>query len=181
MTSENLPTDGASAELRSAATATAGVRAADAAQVFENLTPSEVVTTFLYALAADDLVTVNSLLADDVEWINVGLPTVRGKRVRSALAGLERRGIKFEVVFHAISADGSTVLTERTDAIIWGRFRSQFWVWGRFEVLDGKITLWRDSFDVWDMVKAGARAVAGAVVPSLRPTMPSAQDAPGRG
>ncbi len=181
MTSENFETAGTATGSGPTATATGRTMSADTVQVLDDLTPSQVVTTFLNALAADDLVTVNSLLADDVEWINVGLPTVRGKRVRSALAGLERRGIKFEVVFHAISADGSTVLTERTDAIIWGRFRSQFWVWGRFEVLDGKITLWRDSFDVWDMVKAGARAIAGAIVPSLRPTMPSAGDAPGRG
>lgn len=151
------------------------------AELLDSLTPSEVVTTFLNALAADDLVTAQRLMADDIEWINVGLPTIRGKRVRATLAGMEKRGIDFDVVFHAVSADGSTVLTERTDAIQWGRIRSQFWVWGRFEVVDGRITLWRDSFDVWDMVKAGVRAIAGAVIPSFRPTMPTQDEAPGRG
>jgi limonene-1,2-epoxide hydrolase len=39
-------------------------------------------------------------------------------------------------------------MTERTDSIIIGRFRAEFWVCGVFEVHDGKITLWRDYFDV---------------------------------
>ena len=50
--------------------------------------------------------------------------------------------------------------------------RLQFWVCGTFEVHGGKITLWRDYFDLFDFfVKAPLRGLAGAVVPSLRPTM----------
>jgi limonene-1,2-epoxide hydrolase len=75
------------------------------------------------------------------------------------------------VKFHNIAQDGNTVLTERTDAIIIGPVRLQFWVCGRFEVHDGKVTLWRDYFDFFDfMVKAPLRAVAAAVFPSARPT-----------
>ena len=40
--------------------------------------------------------------------------------------------------FHRIAQDGGTVLTERTDAIIIGPLRLQFWVCGAFEVRDGK-------------------------------------------
>ena len=70
----------------------------------------------------------------------------------------------FEVKIHRIAADGAAVLTERTDALIFGPLRLQFWVCGIFEVHDGRITLWRDYFDFFDMVKATLRGVAGLVI-----------------
>lgn len=73
--------------------------------------------------------------------------------------------------FHRIAAEGSTVLNERTDALVIGPVRLQFWVCGVFEVHDGKITLWRDYFDMFDMFKATVRGLIGAAVPALRPTM----------
>ncbi|ABM13214.1 limonene-1,2-epoxide hydrolase family protein [Mycolicibacterium austroafricanum] len=67
---------------------------------------------------------------------------------------------------------GATVLTERTDALVFGKLRLQFWVCGTFELNDaGQVTLWRDYFDYADfLIKAPLRALAGLVVPSLRPT-----------
>ena len=70
----------------------------------------------------------------------------------------------------AIAADGAAVLTERTDALIFGPLRLQFWICGVFEVHNGRITLWRDYFDLFDMFKATVRGLAGLVVPSLRAT-----------
>ena len=57
------------------------------------------------------------------------------------------------------------MLTERTDALIFGPLRLQFWVCGVFEVHDGRITLWRDYFDMFDFVKArsGSGGDGGAV------------------
>ena len=81
---------------------------------------------------------------------------------------------------HAISSDGRRVLTERTDVIAIGRFRAQFWVWGRFDVDNGVITLWRDSFDFVDVTRGMLRGVLGVLAPSLRPAMPAAEDSPGR-
>jgi len=37
-----------------------------------------------------------------------------------------------------------------------------------FEVHDGRITLWRDYFDFFDMLKATARGLAALVLPSLK-------------
>jgi limonene-1,2-epoxide hydrolase len=37
-----------------------------------------------------------------------------------------------------------------------------------FEVHDGRITLWRDYFDFFDMTKALLRGVAAVAIPSLR-------------
>jgi limonene-1,2-epoxide hydrolase len=125
---------------------------------------------FLNALADDDLDTASASLAEDLVYQNVGLPTIHG---RSAAIGLFRRmqgRTGFQVKMHRIAADGAAVLTERTDALILGPLRLQFWVCGVFEVHDGLITLWRDYFDFYDIFKATLRALAATVFPSLRPT-----------
>ena len=84
--------------------------------------------------------------------------------------GMEGRA-GFEVKTHRIAVNGSTVLTERTDALVFGRVRLQFWVCGVFEVTNGRITLWRDYFDMFDFTKALGRGLLGAVIPALRPTL----------
>lgn len=129
------------------------------------------VENFLYALQDEDYETADSLLADNVAWQNVGLPTIRG---RQRIVGLMRRGegrMGFEVKIHRIAGEGNAVLTERTDALVIGPVRMQFWVCGVFEVHAGRITLWRDYFDFFDFTKAMARGIAATVFPSLRPSM----------
>jgi limonene-1,2-epoxide hydrolase len=129
------------------------------------------VETFLYALQDQDYDTLDSLMADDFLWQNVGYPSIRG---RKRIVRLFRRGagrLGFEVKFHRIAAEGNAVLTERTDALVLGPVRMQFWVCGAFEVHGGRITLWRDYFDLYDVLKGTARGLIGAVVPSLRPKM----------
>lgn len=130
-----------------------------------------VVETFLDALQEQDFITIDALLADDVVYQNVGFPTVRGRaRIVKLFRGMEGR-MGFEVTFHRNVAEGSTVLNERTDALVFGPLRVQFWVCGVFEVHDGQITLWRDYFDVFDVFKATVRGVIGIAVPALRPKM----------
>lgn len=144
--------------------------------------PIAVTEAFLAALADSDVDTAIGFLADDVHYVNVGFPAVDGAhRVRKAFKGLARPDVGFEVYLHAISADGPVVLTERTDVIQLGPVRLQFWVMGRFDVHDGRITLWRDGFDLADMAKATVRGLIGAVVPALRPSAPvDLSAAPGR-
>ena len=144
--------------------------------------PQAVVEAFLAALADLDVQGSAALLDEDVCYVNVGLPPVRGRaKVARFLGGLDRPGAGFEVYLHAISTDGETVLTERTDVITLGRFRSQLWVCGRFDVVDGQITLWRDAFDYVDIIGSVFRGLAGIVLPGLRPKAPtSLADAPGR-
>ena len=129
------------------------------------------VETFLYALQDEDFDTADRLMADNIEWQNVGFSTMRG---RERIMKLFRRGegrFGFEVKIHRIAAEGNAVLTERTDAMVFGPLRLQFWVCGVFEVHAGRITLWRDYFDTLDFVKATVRGIAATVFPSLRPTM----------
>jgi limonene-1,2-epoxide hydrolase len=129
------------------------------------------VETFLYALQDEDFDTADAAMADNIAWQNVGFPTIRG---RERIIKLFRRGegrMGFEVKIHRIAAEGNAVLTERTDALIIGPLRLQFWVCGVFEVHAGRITLWRDYFDMFDFAKATVRGVIATVVPSLRQTL----------
>ena len=157
------------------------IAAADAAPTLTE--PQAVVEAFLAALMASDLDAALDLVADDLVYVNVGLPTIHGRaRLARAFAAMERPSIGFEAYLHAISADGPVVLTERTDVIVLGGFRAQFWVCGRFDVHDGKITLWRDAFDFVDILRGNVRGLIGMVAPALAPKPPTTKrDAPGRG
>lgn len=137
-------------------------------------TPAEVVTSFLGALGANDVERAMELMTEDAAWINVSLPTVRGRdrieRVVRALNGPGRG--RFRAHFHHVVADGDVVLTERTDELAIGRFEQRFWVYGRFELRDGRIAVWRDAFDWLDITISLARAAAGVVAPSLNRPWP---------
>lgn len=140
---------------------------------------SAVTRDFLELLQAEELDGALSLLDDDVVYSNVSLPTVHGR------SGVERLfrpllgRIGFRVHFHAIGTvdnNPSVVLTERTDALVCGPISVQFWVYGRFEVSDGRITLWRDSFDWRDVVFGIVRGVLGLAFPFVRRTWPTEND-----
>jgi limonene-1,2-epoxide hydrolase len=129
------------------------------------------VETFLYALQDEDFDTAATTMSDDLVWQNVGWPTMRG---RDRILNIFRRGqgrMAFEVKIHRIASEGNAVLTERTDALVLGPLRLQFWVCGVFEVHAGRITLWRDYFDMFDILKATLRGLAATVFPSLRATL----------
>ncbi len=134
---------------------------------------------FLAALVAGDSATARALVDDDIDYVNVGLPAVKGREQMGTVFDLlDRPEVGFEAYLHAISADGPVVLTERTDVIVIGRLRIQFWVCGRFDVHDGKITLWRDSFDFFDILRGTIRGLVALRLPSLRPAVPRAVDTP---
>jgi limonene-1,2-epoxide hydrolase len=144
--------------------------------------PQAVVEAFLGCLAAGDLRSAADLLDEHVTYTNVGFATVRGRRrAVGVLRALARPSWSLEVYLHAVAVNGSTVLTERTDALCIGPLRLQFWVTGRFDVQDGRITLWRDYFDFLDTFRAFVRGLMGIVLPALRPAAPKSADiAPGR-
>jgi limonene-1,2-epoxide hydrolase len=142
-----------------------------ASRVSSDVDNARTVEPFLYALQDEDFDTADSVLADNIVWQNVGVLTLRG---RERIMKIFRRGqgrAGFEVKIHRIAAEGNAVLTERTDALIFGPLRLQFWVCGVLEVHGGRITLWRDYFDMFDITKATLRGLAATVVPSLRQTL----------
>jgi limonene-1,2-epoxide hydrolase len=142
---------------------------------FEAMDSAAVVTDFLKLLEAREVDAACDLLAEDVAYMNVSLPTIHGReRVRRIFKRmLASKSAGFEVYFEKIGVDGGSVLTERTDVLFFGPVRIQIWVWGRFDVAGGQITLWKDYFDWWTTAVATLRGLAGAVIPSLRPRPPT--------
>jgi len=143
----------------------------DQISVSSDIDNAHTVEVLLSSLQAQDADGAGAVLADNLVYQNVGFPTIRGRaRAVKLFRAMEGR-LGFEVKIHRIAVNGSSVLTERTDVLVFGPVRLQFWVCGVFEVSDGRITLWRDYFDMWDMSKGLVRGVLGAVVPALRPTL----------
>lgn len=136
----------------------------------DSVANTRTVQVFLNALQDADYETAEAALDDNLVYENVGLPTIHGRRRAMQLFRRMEGRAGFEVKIHRVAADGAAVLTERTDALIFGPLRLQFWVCGVFEVHDGRITLWRDYFDFFDMFKATVRGLAALVLPSLKAT-----------
>ena len=116
-----------------------------------------------------------ALLTEDAVWINVSLPAVRGRARIERICRLGAGRVGFRVHFHNVAADGDVVLTERSDALRYGPVEQRFWVHGRFELRDGRISVWRDSFDWRDYLVSLVRGVAGAIVPALNRRWPLPQ------
>ncbi len=139
--------------------------------VSSDIDNAHTVEVLLDSLEAQDYDGVGAVLDDNLLYQNVGFPTIRGRaRAMKVFRSMEGR-LGFGVKIHRIAVNGSSVLTERTDVLEIGPVRLQFWVCGVFEVHNGRITLWRDYFDMWDLAKATVRGVLGAAIPSLRPTL----------
>ena len=132
-----------------------------------------VVRTFFDALVNGSTSTAAGLLADDIWWGNIGLPTFRGKRaVVKAIASMHR-SLYFDVDMHHLAVGApadptdpnapTIVLTERTDYLGVGPFRADFWVCGRLEVRDGLICGWQDYFSRANMAGGAVRGLLAVV------------------
>jgi limonene-1,2-epoxide hydrolase len=108
----------------------------------------DIVKDFLSALEAFDLPRASTLISDGIVYQNNSLKPARGRReFEKAIAGMTKFSDHFEARLHHIAADGNVVLTFRTDVLGMKGKRVEFWVWGSFEVVDGKIVSWHDYFD----------------------------------
>ncbi len=117
-----------------------GLRAADDIAVVES---------FLQAFAAQRTEQALAMMDDDIVYQNVPFPADRGKAaVTRTLKAFGRFVTGFEVQMRNIAARDGVVLTERVDVLTGPLLYLDIWVCGTFEVRDGKITLWRDYFDL---------------------------------
>lgn len=116
--------------------------------------PNEVVRRFCAAWS-DDLATVElaAFFTDDAVYHNIPMEPVTGREaIADTIASLIRpgppgiEGIEFRVL--NIAADGPVVMTERVDVFRIGDKSFELPVMGTFEVTDGKISAWRDYFDL---------------------------------
>lgn len=106
-----------------------------------------VVKALFAALTDGDDATAQTLLADDVAWLNTGLPTVRGKSVRRILAALPKVRMRFDATdYDFTDLGGGSVRFDRRDTLAWGPLSSTFFVSGTFQVRDGKVVRWDDRY-----------------------------------
>jgi limonene-1,2-epoxide hydrolase len=112
------------------------------------MTATDTVTSFIDHLNAMRMDDAFALLADDIVYHNIPMKPVTGPAaVKAVFDQIPFTAVEF-IVHHSAEHD-HTVLNERTDRFLlpdgrWLEIR----VMGVFEVLDGKVTAWRDYFDL---------------------------------
>lgn len=112
-----------------------------------------VVKSLFVALEGSDVATVQSLLADDVAWLNTGLPTVRGRGVRRIFNAMPKARVGFAAQDFDFTDHGDgTVRFDRKDTLRWGPVDTTFFVSGTFTVSDGKVTRWDDRYRVGELI-----------------------------
>jgi limonene-1,2-epoxide hydrolase len=108
-----------------------------------------IVESFLAAFARGDLEGALAHLSDDIVYQNVPFAPDRGKpAVSRTLRAFGSIATSFRVEMYNIAARGGVVLSERGDIIKGPLLDLDLHVCGTFEIQDGKIVLWRDSFDL---------------------------------
>ena len=116
--------------------------------------PIEVVRRFCAAWYDNIVATeLAAFFTDDAVYHNIPLAPVTGREaiakniasfIRPGAPGIE--SIQFRVI--NIAANGPVVMTERVDVFRLPGRSFELQVMGTFEVTDGKISAWRDYFDI---------------------------------
>ena len=116
--------------------------------------PIEIVRRFCAAWGENTSATgLAAFFTDDAVYHNIPLSPVTGRAaianniasfIRPGAPGIE--SIQFHVI--NIAANGPVVMTERVDTFKMPGKSFELQVMGTFEVSDGKISAWRDYFDI---------------------------------
>jgi limonene-1,2-epoxide hydrolase len=123
------------------------------------MSPIDVVRAFLAAAEQKDFESAVRLVSSECEYTNLPMGTVRGPEgIRETLdpffASIEWN--EFKVL--RVAADGPVVFVERLDRHLSAHGWWELPVTGVFEVHGGRITVWREYFDLATM----QRGMAGA-------------------
>ncbi len=125
------------------------------------MTPDELVRTFINHIEAKDLDAACSLMTDDCEYDNVPMTKVFGIDAVKQILGPFTSGcseIDWVIVRQSAAGDmtSGVVLNERIDRFKMGERWVELPLAGVFEIKNGKISLWRDYFDLATFQKAMA-------------------------
>ena len=109
----------------------------------------QVVKDFCAAATTRDPQALRAFFSDDVVYHNIPMDPAEGIDATMAVIDMFLgmcEALEFQV--HHLASDGTTVLTERTDIFTINGRSAPLPVMGAFQVVDGKITAWRDYFDM---------------------------------
>jgi len=113
------------------------------------MTNEEIVNEFMARVVRMDLDAACELVSDDVEYDNVPIGKVYGPDgIKGVLGQMVGSLDEVDWIIHRQVAAGDLVLNERTDRFGMNGKWMDLPVAGVFEVHDGRITLWRDYFDM---------------------------------
>jgi limonene-1,2-epoxide hydrolase len=109
-----------------------------------------IVREFIAAFNANDLARIMTFFSDDAVYHNIPVEPVKGpEAIRAVLQGFMGMASKVDWVLHDIAESPTgRVLTERLDRFQMGEKWVELPVMGIFEVQNGKISAWRDYFDM---------------------------------
>jgi limonene-1,2-epoxide hydrolase len=115
----------------------------------------QTVTDFCQALTKGDIDGAMKLVAEDCVYHNIPLDPINGAAaIKQALQGFMQMLGSIEIDTKIQVAVGDTVMNERIDSFTPpGKSRYGLPVAGVFVVKSGKITAWRDYFDVRQFTK----------------------------
>ena len=115
------------------------------------MTNSETITLFCDAWRHRDLDRIMNFFAEDATYHNIPIdpPNIGKAMIRETIEMFSStpEEITFEIHHQAENADG-VVMNERTDTFKIGDSTIALRVMGVFELSDGKISAWRDYFDM---------------------------------
>jgi limonene-1,2-epoxide hydrolase len=116
-----------------------------------------VVERFCAAFARRDPAELLDFFADGAVYHNMPMAPVTGKdAIKGVLDMFLAPAESVEFVMLRIAGSGDVVLTERVDRFVLGGNSIELPVAGVFELKDGKITAWRDYFDMATWTKQAA-------------------------
>jgi limonene-1,2-epoxide hydrolase len=111
--------------------------------------PLETVTRFCDAWSRLDLDEIVGFLSDDAVYHNIPLDPVTGRDdIKATIAGFTGGVDRVEFEIRNTAVAGNVVLNERVDRFFGSGRTIELPVMGTFEVTDGRITAWRDYFDL---------------------------------
>ena len=111
-------------------------------------TNSDIVMSFIKAWNDMDWDALEGHFAEDVVYHNIPMAPLNGKaQAMEMIRGMQPQSVDWEVL--NIAENGNVVLTERVDNFVMadGKHLS-LPVMGTMELSEGKITAWRDYFDL---------------------------------
>jgi limonene-1,2-epoxide hydrolase len=113
------------------------------------MTPTETVHTFIAAIERKDVEAAIALVTDDVSYENMPMQPIVGPDAMAAtLEMFLAPASEVEWPILRQFEVGNVVVNERLDRFRIGDGWLELPIAGVFEVTDGKISLWRDYFDI---------------------------------
>jgi limonene-1,2-epoxide hydrolase len=114
----------------------------------------KIVNDFCKAFERKNLDEIIGYFTDDAVYHNMPMEPAKGKdAIRKVINTFLPTADRLEFKIMKTASNGSIVFNERIDMLDFGEKRVELPVAGVFEVKNGKISLWRDYFDMQTWTK----------------------------